>query len=49
VVDEKRKLEIRFLVKNKEWTTEIETLFWISIRKRRVHQIQDHGTCEKEA
>ena len=30
VVDEKRKLEIRFLVRNKEWTTEIETLFWIN-------------------
>jgi small conductance mechanosensitive channel len=30
VVDEKRKREIRFLVRSKEWTTEIETLFWIN-------------------
>ena len=30
VVDEKRKREIRFLVRNKEWTTEIESLFWIN-------------------
>lgn len=30
VVDEKRKREIRFLVRCKEWTTEIETLFWIN-------------------
>jgi hypothetical protein len=30
VVDEKRKREIRFLVRTKEWTTEIETLIWIN-------------------
>jgi len=30
VVDEKRKREIRFLVRNKEWATEIESLFWIN-------------------
>jgi small conductance mechanosensitive channel len=30
VVDEKRKREIRFLVRCKEWTTEIETLFWVN-------------------
>lgn len=30
VVDKKRKREIRFLVRSKEWTTEIETLFWIN-------------------
>ena len=30
VVDLKRKREIRFLVRCKEWTTEIETLFWIN-------------------
>lgn len=29
VVDKKRKREIRFLVRSKEWTTKIETLFWI--------------------
>lgn len=29
VVSKKRKREIRFLVRSKEWTTEIETLFWI--------------------
>jgi small-conductance mechanosensitive channel len=31
VIDEKRKREIRFLVRCKEWTTEIEALFWIDI------------------
>ena len=30
IVDEKRKREIRFLIRSKEWTTEIETLFWIN-------------------
>jgi len=30
VVDEKRKREIRFLVRSKEWTTEIEALFWVN-------------------
>jgi len=30
VVDEKRRREIRFLVRNKEWATEIESLFWIN-------------------
>lgn len=29
IVNEKRRREIRFLVRSKEWTTEIETLFWI--------------------
>ncbi|HUT16923.1 MAG TPA: mechanosensitive ion channel family protein [Acidobacteriota bacterium] len=30
VVDEKRRREIRFLVRSKEWATEIESLFWIN-------------------
>jgi hypothetical protein len=30
VVDEKKRREIRFLVRNKEWATEIESLFWIN-------------------
>ncbi len=30
VVDEKRRREIRFVVRIKEWTTEIESLFWIN-------------------
>ena len=30
IVDEKRRREIRFVVRNKEWTTEIESLFWIN-------------------
>jgi small-conductance mechanosensitive channel len=30
VVDEKRRREIRFIVRIREWTTEIETLFWIT-------------------
>jgi hypothetical protein len=30
VVDKKRKREIRFLVRSKEWTTEIEALFWVN-------------------
>lgn len=29
-VDEERKREIRFIVRTKEWTTKIETLFWIN-------------------
>lgn len=29
IVDKKRKREIRFIVRIKEWTTEIECLFWI--------------------
>ncbi|MCW4009848.1 MAG: mechanosensitive ion channel family protein [Candidatus Bathyarchaeota archaeon] len=34
VVDEKRRREIRFIVRNKEWATEIETLFWVSSAER---------------
>jgi len=30
LVDKKRRREIRFLVRNKEWVTEIEPLFWIN-------------------
>jgi small-conductance mechanosensitive channel len=30
VVSKKRKREIRFLARSKEWTTEIEALFWIN-------------------
>jgi len=30
IVDEKRRREIRFIVRHKEWTTEIEPLFWIN-------------------
>lgn len=30
VVSEKRRREIRFVVRSKEWTTEIESLFWIN-------------------
>ena len=30
VVDKKRRREIRFVTRCKEWTTEIETLFWIN-------------------
>jgi len=30
VVSEKKKREIRFVVRSKEWTTEIESLFWIN-------------------
>jgi small conductance mechanosensitive channel len=30
VVNEKRRREIRFVVRSKEWTTEIESLFWIN-------------------
>ena len=30
VVDEKKRREIRFLVRNKEWATEIEPLFWVN-------------------
>jgi small-conductance mechanosensitive channel len=30
IVDEKRGREIRFVVRSKEWTTEIEVLFWIN-------------------
>lgn len=29
IVSEKRRREIRFVVRSREWTTEIETLFWI--------------------
>ena len=29
VVDQKRRREIRFVVRSKEWTTEVESLFWI--------------------
>ncbi|MFH0929572.1 MAG: mechanosensitive ion channel family protein [Candidatus Aenigmatarchaeota archaeon] len=31
VFDEKRKREIRFIVRSKEWTTEVEALFWINV------------------
>lgn len=30
VVSEKKRREIRFVVRSKEWTTEIESLFWIN-------------------
>ena len=30
VMDKKRRREIRFVVRSKEWTTEIESLFWIN-------------------
>lgn len=30
IIDEKRRREVRFIVRNKEWTTEIESLFWIN-------------------
>jgi len=30
IVDENRRREIRFIVRIKEWTTEIESLFWIN-------------------
>jgi len=30
IVDEKGRREIRFVVRSKEWTTEIESLFWIN-------------------
>jgi MscS family membrane protein len=30
LVDEKRRREIRFIVRSREWTTEIEALFWIN-------------------
>jgi len=30
IVDEQRRREIRFVVRSKEWTTEIESLFWIN-------------------
>jgi len=30
IIDEKRRREIRFVVRSKEWTTEIESLFWIN-------------------
>ena len=30
VVDEKRRREIRFIIRVREWTTEIESLFWIN-------------------
>lgn len=33
MVDEKRRREIRFLARNKEWGTEIESLFWINDTK----------------
>ena len=29
VVDQKRRRGIRFVVRSKEWTTEVESLFWI--------------------
>ena len=34
VVNDKRKREIRFLVRSKDWTVEIEVLFWINVPKR---------------
>ncbi|PVX27124.1 MAG: hypothetical protein CW716_03980 [Candidatus Bathyarchaeum sp.] len=30
IVNQKRKREIRFIFRNREWTNEIETLFWIN-------------------
>ena len=30
ILDEKRRREIRFIVRSKEWTTAIESLFWIN-------------------
>ncbi len=30
IVSEKRRREIRFIVRSREWTTDIETLFWIN-------------------
>ena len=30
IVDEKKKREIRFIIRVREWTTEIESLFWIN-------------------
>lgn len=30
IINKKRRREIRFIVRSKEWTTEIETLFWIN-------------------
>ncbi len=30
IVDQKKRREIRFVVRSKEWTTEIESLFWIN-------------------
>jgi potassium efflux system protein len=30
IVNEKKKREIRFIIRSKEWTTEIETLFWVN-------------------
>ena len=34
VVNEERRREIRFLVRNKEWITEVEPLFWINEPER---------------
>ena len=34
VVSEKRKREIRFLVRSKDWTIEIEALFWINVPRK---------------
>lgn len=34
IVDEKRRREIRFIVHSKEWTIEIESLFWIDDPER---------------
>lgn len=30
IFDQKRRKEIRFIIRNKEWTNEIETLFWVN-------------------
>jgi len=30
IIDEKKKREIRFIIRSKEWSTEIETLFWVN-------------------
>ncbi len=30
IVDQKKRKEIRFVVRSKEWTTEIESLFWVN-------------------
>ncbi len=34
IVNDKRKREIRFLVRSKDWTIELEVLFWINVPKR---------------
>ena len=36
IVNEKRRREIRFIIRVKEWTTEIEALFWIKTPEKEV-------------